>query len=79
MQSDKGKAIVRSMTNETKPDLDPLAPRLEEALMLSGKSVTKFSYVHFGDSAFIKKMREGRKFRQPMVVKIEAVLAEYGA
>lgn len=63
----------------TKPDLDPLVPRLEEALLLSGMSQTKFGYTHFGDPAFVKKMREGRQFRQPMIVKIEALLTEIGA
>lgn len=66
-------------TEHDKPvDLDPLAPRIEEALMLSGHSQTRFGYVHFGDPAFIKKMREGRKFRRPMVEKIEALLKELG-
>jgi hypothetical protein len=57
---------------------DPLALRLEEALLLSGVSQTRFGYSHFGDPAFFKKMREGRKFRRPMIVKIENVLKEYG-
>jgi len=56
-------------------ELDPLAPRIEEALLLSGDSQSRFGYVHFGDPAFIKKMREGRRFTRKMVAKIEDVLA----
>ena len=63
-----------TMTKNT--DLDPLAPRIEEALLLSGKSQTNFGYVFFGDPAFIKKMREGRHFRRAMIVKIEAMFAQ---
>ena len=61
-----------------KPDKtpDPLAPRLEEALLRSGMSQTKFGYVHFGDPAFMKKMRDGRNFRRPMIAKIEKLLEE---
>lgn len=73
--------MSRPMSNETsteKTDLDPLAPRIEEALLLSGMSVTQFSYVWFGDPAFIKRMREGRKFRVAMREKIEAMLKEAG-
>lgn len=66
-----------NMTNAPH-DLDPLAPRIEEALILSGISQTKFGYVHFGDPAFIKKMREGRNFRRPMIVRIENLLKEIG-
>lgn len=64
--------------NDTTNELDPLATRLEEALLLSGMSQTRFSYLHFGDPAFIKKMRAGRRFRRPMAEKIEAVLVELG-
>lgn len=66
------------MSTETHTDLDPLAPRLEEALLLSGMSQTAFGYVNFGDPAFVKKMREGRKFRRAMTEKIEALLKEAG-
>lgn len=65
--------------SETKDRVpDPLAPRVEEALMLSKMSQTQFGYVHFGDPAFIKKMREGRRFRPSTAGKIEAVLQELG-
>lgn len=64
------------MTNSK--TLDPLAPRIEEALLMSEMSQTRFGYVHFGDPAFIKKMREGRGFRRPMITKIEALLKEIG-
>lgn len=65
--------------NTTKHDeLDPLAPRLEEALLLSGLSQTRFGYVHFGDPAFFKKMRDGRIFRRPMIARIEKLLEEMG-
>ena len=64
------------MTDEKSPD--PLAARLEEALLLSGDSQTRFGYVHFSDPAFFKKMREGRRFRKPMILKIEKVLKEFG-
>lgn len=62
----------------TEIDRDPLAPRIEEALLLSGMSQTKFGYTHFGDPAFIKKMREGRHFRRPMVKKVEELLTKLG-
>ena len=62
-----------------KRNLDPLTPRLEEALILSGKNKSAFGYIHFGDPAFVKKMREGRNFRPAMATKIETVLREeYG-
>jgi hypothetical protein len=61
--------------NSSEIELDPLAPRIEEALLLSGDSQSRFGYVHFGDPAFIKKMREGRRFTRKMVAKIEDVLA----
>ena len=66
------------MNTETPTDLDPLAPRLEEAFLLSGMSQTAFGYVHFGDPAFVKKMREGRQFRRAMPAKIEALLERMG-
>lgn len=66
------------MNTESLIDLDPLAPRLEEALLLSGMSQTAFGYVNFGDPAFVKKMREGRKFRRAMTAKIEALLESMG-
>lgn len=66
------------MTNETEIELDPLAPRIEEALLTSSVSQTAFGYIHFGDPAFIKKMREGRKFRRAMIEKIETVLKGVG-
>ena len=59
-------------------ETDPLAPRIEEALLLSDMSQTKFGYVHFGDPAFVKKMREGRQFRAPMTAKIKTILEELG-
>lgn len=62
---------------DTRPT-DPLAARLEEALLLSGSSQTRFGYIHFSDPAFFKKMREGRQFRRPMITKIENVLKEFG-
>lgn len=61
-----------------KIELDPLAPRVEEALIVSGLSATRFGYTHFGDPAFIKKMREGRKFRTRVAERIEDVLAQIG-
>lgn len=66
------------MTNAPTRNNDPLAPRIEEALLLSGMSQTRFGYVHFGDPAFVKKMREGRQFRRPMIAKIESLLEEMG-
>lgn len=57
-------------------ELDPLAPRIEEALLLSGMSATRFGYLATGDPALITKMRRGRRFRKPgMIAKIEAFLA----
>jgi len=64
------------MNNSDAPDLDPLASRLEEALLLSDMSQTKFGYVHFGDPAFFLKMRRGRKFNRATIAKIEAILQE---
>ena len=61
--------------NEDRLQLDPLAPRIEEALLLSGDSQSRFGYLHFGDPAFVKKMREGRRFTRKMVTKIEALLS----
>ena len=71
-------SVERDMANEPTIELDPLATRLEEALLVSGMSQTRFSYTHFGDPAFVKKMREGRRFRRPMAEKVEAVLLELG-
>ena len=64
--------------NDTQITLDPLAPRMEEALILSGKAASAFGYIHFGDPAFVKKMRDGRKFRAKTAAKIEEVLKEIG-
>lgn len=61
-----------------KIELDPLAARIEEALIVSGLSATRFGYLHFGDPAFIKKMREGRQFRTRVAERIEDVLAQIG-
>lgn len=61
------------------PELDPLASRLEEALLLSGKSQTDFGYTHFRDPGFFLKMRRGRRFRPKMAAKIADVVGEYGA
>ena len=55
--------------------LDPLAPRIEEALILTGMSATRFGYLAVGDPAFVTKMRRGRQFRRPMIEKVEAFLA----
>ena len=66
-------------TQLTAVELDPIAARVEEHLLLSGMSQSKFGYVHFGDPAFIKKMREGRHFRQPMRDRLEAILNGDGA
>lgn len=46
--------------------------------MLAGESQSRFGYVHFGDPAFFKKMREGRQFRARMIDRIEKVLKEIG-
>lgn len=78
MQSYKSKRMTGYMKTENEITLDPLAPRIEEALLLSGMSQTRFGYVEFGDPAFIKKMREGRHFRRAMVDRIEAMLKEKG-
>lgn len=66
------------MNKPTTPELDPLAPRIEEAMIMLGMTQTAFGYKHFGDPAFIKKMREGRHFRRKMVAKIEEMLKEIG-
>lgn len=63
---------------ENKPELDPLAPRIEEALLLSGMSATQLGYTHFGDPAFVLKMRRGRQFRPRMAEKVETFLKEFG-
>lgn len=76
MQCYNGKRNVGAMIEKPKLTLDPLAPRIEEALILLGMSQSRFGYVHFGDPAFIKKMREGRQFRRSMIDKIENVLKE---
>ena len=57
-------------------DLDPLASRIEEALILRGMSATAFGYLYFGDPAFVTKMRRGRQFRRRMIDRIETVLKE---
>ena len=64
--------------NDTQITLDPLAPRMEEALILSGKAASAWGYVYFGDPAFVSKMRKGRKFRAKTAAKVEAVLKEIG-
>jgi hypothetical protein len=76
LQDDNGKSIVLRMTTDI--ELDPRTPALEEALLHSGLSQTAFGYKYFGDPAFVKKMREGRKFRRPMAEKIDAILKEMG-
>lgn len=58
--------------------LDPLASRVEEALLLTGESATKFGYVHFGDPAFVLKMRKGRQFRPPIADKLKTILESIG-
>lgn len=78
MQIVKGKCTSYDMDTTNHTELDPLAPRIEEALLLSGMSATRFGYLLAGDSAFIPKMRKGRTFRRPMIEKIEAFLAEQG-
>lgn len=80
LQKDNGKGRFADMkTKSTEaPELDPLASRLEEALMISGESQTRFGYLHFGDPAFFKKMRAGRSFRPRTQARIEDVLKEYG-
>ncbi len=60
------------------PELDPLAPRIEDAMRLLGMTQTAFGYKYFGDPAFVKKMREGRRFRRKMVAKVEDMLKEIG-
>lgn len=57
---------------------DPLTSRIEEALLVTGMSATKFGYVHFGDSAFVKKAREGRQFRAATAAKLDAILNDLG-
>lgn len=64
--------------SEEKTELDPLAPKIEEALILSGMSQTRFGYQFFGDPAFIMKMRRGRIYRTKMVERIEKMFAEVG-
>lgn len=61
---------------EKEIELDPLAPKVEEALLKSKMSATAFGYVHFGDPAFISKMRKGRMYRTKMANKIERVYWE---
>ncbi len=58
-------------------ELDPLAGPLELALAKSGQNPSAFGYVHFGDPAFIGKMRKGRVFRDKMADKIRSVLAQF--
>lgn len=72
----KASVFVAIMANNTLPDLDPLAPRILEALLVSGMSRTQFGYVHFGDPAFITKLERGRKFRPATIEKINRVLKE---
>jgi len=59
-------------------DLDDITSRIEEYLLQTGMSASRFGYVHFGDPAFIKKAREGRTFRAKTRDRIEAVLKEAG-
>lgn len=65
------------MSNNDTPQ-HSLVDRLEEALLLSGMSTTKFCYVHFGDPAFMARMRKGRQPRGAMIEKIETLLKEMG-
>lgn len=66
------------MAEENTTTLDPLVPRLMEALFVSGMSRTRFGYVYFGDPAFITKAMRGRRFRTATAEKIESVLKEIG-
>lgn len=59
-------------------DAEELTLRIEECLLLTGMSASRFGYLHFGDPAFVKKAREGRTFRAKTRDKIEAVLKEAG-
>lgn len=65
------------MSNTNTP-YNSIAGRLEEALLLSGMSQTKFCYLHFGDPAFMTKLRKGRQVRATTREKIEALLKEMG-
>lgn len=70
---------MKSRTPRPKqPTLDPLALRLEEALLLTGMSATRFGYTHFGDSAFVTKTRQGRKFRSNTAARLTAILEQLG-
>lgn len=66
------------MTNTKTKDLDPLAPRVEEFLLLAGWSATRFGYTAAGDPALVKKMRDGRHFGAKVAARIEAVLSQKG-
>jgi len=63
---------------ENKIELDPLAPKIEEALLVSGLSATAFGYIHFGDPAFVSKMRKGRMYRTKMAARIEEMFTKVG-
>ena len=64
-------------TNETR-ELDPLAAKMEEALLLSDMSATQFGYMHFGNPAFFTKMRRGNRFNRATIAKVNEILEEMG-
>lgn len=56
--------------------VDPLLPKIVEALDVYDISATRFGYVVAGDPALVKKMREGRRPRRKMRGKIEKALSK---
>lgn len=49
-------------------------PAVEEALLRSGMTQTRFGYIHFGDPAFVKRMRDGHHLRKKTIERIHRVL-----
>lgn len=66
------------MDTEDHIELDPLAAKMEEALLLSDMSATQFGYLHFGNPAFFTKMRRGNRFNRATITKVNALLEKMG-
>lgn len=56
--------------------LGQLLAEIEEALIVSGVSATRFGYFVSGDAGLVNKLRKGRSPRGPLRGKIVAALAK---
>lgn len=71
------RTIADTTPDKDKKPVEPMLARLEKALAKSGLAPTNFGYTYFGDPAFMRRIRSGRKMYK-LRADAEKVCREYG-